>query len=83
MFLKSSRKCETTEKKYLCSTRTFCTVFPAQARAFGALIQWLAPHEQQLTIKYSKTDQLGNGSIVTMGLTGEACCPVNVNGKPD
>ena len=35
----------------------------------------LAPHKLQLTIKYSKTDQLGNGSIVTMGLTREACCP--------
>lgn len=32
----------------------------------------LAPHELQLTIKYSKTDQLGNGSIITMGFTGEA-----------
>ena len=35
----------------------------------------LAPYELQLTIKYSKMDQLGKGSIVTMGLTCEACCP--------
>ena len=36
----------------------------------------LAPYELQLTIKYFKMDQLGKGSIVTMGLTCEACCPV-------
>ena len=36
----------------------------------------LTSQELQLTIKRSKTDQLGNGSIVTMGPTHEACCPV-------
>ena len=29
----------------------------------------LAPYDLQLTIKYSKMDQLGKGSIITMGLT--------------
>ena len=29
----------------------------------------LAPYNLQLTIKYSKMDQLGKGSIITMGLT--------------
>ena len=35
----------------------------------------LTPQELQLTIKRSKTDQLGYRSIVTMP-THEACCPV-------
>ena len=34
----------------------------------------LTPHK--LTIKWSKTDQLGNRSIVTMEPTHEAICPV-------
>ena len=36
----------------------------------------LTPDELKLNIKYSKTDQLGNGSSISMGLTGEVCCPV-------
>ena len=34
------------------------------------------PDELKLNIKYSKVDQLGNGSSISMGLTGEVCCPV-------
>ena len=36
----------------------------------------LTTDELKLNIKYSKTDQLGNGSSISMGLTGDVCCPV-------